>query len=227
MGKAGKTERGRQTRARIVDSATTLFCEQGYLNTTMAAIAAAADVAVQTLYLAFGSKVAILTAAHDIAVVGDDEQTALLDREWATEVRDELDGPKALRIVMANTLAVVDRTGPVYDVIQSAAADAEVSELLTRAKDQRLATMRALAVELATKNGFAPSLSIDEAADILYTVVSNELRRMLVTERHWPKEAWEQWAYESAAFRLFPHPTLDQRKQKRSAPTTSHDSPKR
>lgn len=226
MGKAGKTERGRQTRARIVDAATTLFCEQGYLNTTMAAIAAVADVAVQTLYLAFGSKVAILTAAHDTAVVGDDEQTALLDREWATDVGDELDGPQALRIVVANTLAVVDRLGPLYDVIQTAAADAEVGELLTRAKNQRLATMRALAAELATKNGFAPSLSVDEAADVLYTVVSNELRRILVIERHWPKEAWEQWTYESAAFRLFPHPTLDPRKQRQSARTASDHRPK-
>lgn len=223
MGKAGKTERGRLTRARIVDAATTLFCEQGYLNTTMAAIAAVADVAVQTLYLAFGSKVAILTAAHDTAVVGDDEQTALLDREWTTDVRDELDGLRALRIVIANTLAVVDRLGPLYDVIQTAAADAEVGELLTRAKDQRLATMRALAAELATKNGFAPSLSVDEAADILYTVVSNELRRILVIERHWPKEAWEQWAYESAGFRLFPHAALNPRKQRQSARTASDD----
>jgi AcrR family transcriptional regulator len=218
MGKAGKTERGRQTRARVVGAATTLFCEQGYLNTTMAAIAGAADVAVQTLYLAFGSKVAILTAAHDTAVVGDDEQTALLDRAWATDVRDDLDGPRALRMVMANTLAVVDRVGPLYDVIQTAAADAEVGELLARIKAQRLATMRALAAELATKDGFVPALSADEAADVLYAVVSNELHRILVIERHWPMEAWERWAYESAAFRLFPHAALDRGKQRRSAP---------
>lgn len=209
MGKAGKTERGQQTRARVVGAATTLFRERGYLNTTMAAIAAAAEVAVQTLYLAFGSKAAILTAAHDTAVVGDNEQTALLDRAWATEVRDDLDGPRSLRIVMANTLAVVDRGAPLYDVIQTAAADAEVNELLARVKDQRLATMRALAAELTTKDGFTPALSAYEAADILYAVVSNELHRILVIERHWPKEAWERWAYESAAFRLFPHAELD------------------
>lgn len=209
MGKAGKTERGRKTRARVVDSSTTLFCEQGYLDTTMAAIAAAADVAVQTLYLAFGSKVAILTAAHDTAVVGDDEPTALLDRAWANDVRDDLDGPRALRIVITNTLAVVDRVAPLYYVIQTAAAEAEVGNLLARIKDQRLATMRALAAELATKDGFAPALSADEAADLLYAAVSNELHQMLVIERHWTKDAWERWAYESVAFRIFPHAELD------------------
>ena len=222
MGKAGKTERGRRTRARVVDAATALFCEQGYLDTTMAAIAAAADVAVQTLYLAFGSKVAILTAAHDTAVVGDDEQTALLDRAWATEVRDDLDGPRALRTVMANTLAVVERVGPLHHVIQTAAADTDVGELLARIKDQRLATMRALAAQLATKDGFAPALSADEAADVLYAVVSNELHRILVIERHWPTEAWERWAYNSAACRLFPHAELDREKPKPTRPAARH-----
>ena len=209
MGKAGKTERGQQTRTRVVAAATTLFRERGYLDTTTAAIAAAAGVAVQTLYLAFGSKAAILSAAHDTAVVGDTERTALLDRAWAAEVRDDLDGPRSLRTVVANTLAVVDRVAPIYDVIQTAAADADVNELLGRVKDQRLATMRALAAELATKDGFNSTLTADEAADVLYAVVSNELHRILVIERHWPDEAWQRWAYESAAFRLFPHAELD------------------
>jgi AcrR family transcriptional regulator len=207
VARPGKTQRGQQTRARIVGAATRLFTEHGYLDTTMGTIAAEAGVAVQTLYLAFGSKVAILEAAHDVAVVGDDEPVALLDRPWVADLHAEPDGPRALEMAITNTLRVIEQVSAVYGVIQSAAADPEVAELLLRAKSQRLATMRALSEQLATKPGFANGLTIERATDILYTVVSNELHRLLVLERHWTPQAWQTWAYDSAALRLFPQPT--------------------
>ncbi|HEY4419314.1 MAG TPA: helix-turn-helix domain-containing protein, partial [Pseudonocardia sp.] len=57
---AVRTERAMATRARIIEAAGPLFVRDGYLETTMAGIARAAGVAVQTLYLSFGSKVAVL-----------------------------------------------------------------------------------------------------------------------------------------------------------------------
>ncbi len=204
MGKAGKTERGRKTRARIVTAATTRFCEQGYLDTTMAAIATDAGVAVQTLYLAFGSKVAILAAAHDVAVVGDDEPLPVLERPWMAAIRTEPDGGRALELVMTNGLQIVERVSPIYGVIQAAAADADVAELLAATKAQRLATMRSFAEELVAKDGYAPGVSADWAADVLYAVISDELYRLLVLERHWPSQDWKAWAHDSAARRLFP-----------------------
>lgn len=190
-----------------MEVAAKLFGEFGYLDTTMAAIAAEANVAVQTLYLAFGSKVAILTAAHDVAVVGDDKPVPLLDRPWVAEVRAEPHGPRALQIVLANTSSVIERVSPIYGVIQSAAADPEVNELLAATKAQRLTTMRALSNELAAKAGFASGLGVDRAADVLYAVVSDELYRVLVVERGWSPEDWRAWAYESVLLRLFPTST--------------------
>ena len=207
MARPGKTQRGKQTRARIVTAATRLFSEQGYLDTTMGAIAAEASVAVQTLYLAFGSKVAILEAAHDVAVVGDDEPIALLDRPWVSRPARRTDGPQALALAVTNTLRVIEQVSAVYGVINRQPPTPEVAELLLRAKAQRLATMRALSEQLATKPGFATGLSIERATDILYTVVSNELHRLLVVERHWTPQDWQTWAYDSAALRLFPQPT--------------------
>jgi AcrR family transcriptional regulator len=46
------------TRHRVVAAAAPLFVRDGYVETTMAGIARAAGVAVQTLYLSFGSKAA-------------------------------------------------------------------------------------------------------------------------------------------------------------------------
>src|SRR3954454_14812169 len=67
-----KGTRGAATKARLLSAATHLFLDRGYVDTTVAAIAKEAGVALQTLYLSFGSKVAILRPAHDVAVVGDD-----------------------------------------------------------------------------------------------------------------------------------------------------------
>jgi AcrR family transcriptional regulator len=202
--RSGRTERGRQTRARILDAATRLFREHGYLDTTMAAIAAEAGVAVQSLYLAFGSKVAIVAAAHDLAVAGDEEPVPVLDRPWVAEVRAEPDGPKALAMVVDQALRIVERVSPVYGVIQAAAADGEVRQFLEQVKTQRLDTMRALAGELAGKAGFARGLSPGQAADTLYALVSDDLHRLLVVERGWPAAAWKDWAYHTAAHWFFP-----------------------
>ena len=202
MPRTGTTVRGRATRARIVDSATTLFQEHGYLDTTMAAIAHDAGVSVQTLYLAFGSKAEILRAAHDRAVVGDDEPVAVLERPWVDDVRSEPDGARALAMVVENCLDIIERVYPIASVIAAGAADAEVAALQATINAQRHESLSSLARELAHKTGFAGESTW--AADVLYTVLSVELYRLLVIERSWSIADWRRWAYDSVALRLFP-----------------------
>jgi AcrR family transcriptional regulator len=203
--RARKGERGRETKARIVVAAGELFCEHGYLDTTMAAIATRAGVAVQTLYLTFGSKVAILEAAHDRAVVGDDEPIPVLQRAWVSEAHDA-DGSKALRVILSNSRRINERVAPIYGAIQAAAADPDVATLLNRIRTQRLSTMQALAADLSTKAGFVVSQSADSAADVLYAVASIELLELLVGQRQWSVEELDAWAYEIAAARLLSSP---------------------
>lgn len=205
MARTGKGARGRQTKARIVEAATRLFCEQGYIDTTMAMVASAADVAVQTLYLSFGSKGAILQAAHDVAVAGDDEPVPVLERAWVSELRAESDGASALALVLANTLQILERVAPIFGVIQAAAADPEVAEQLQQNKARRFATIQPLAEELALKRGFASTLSPDAAADVLYMFLSEEVHRLLVVERQWPTDRWKAWIHEVTVAQLFPN----------------------
>src|SRR6266568_2113124 len=54
------------TRRRILDAARGLFVARGYVATTIEAIAAEAGVAVPTVYLAFGTKRALLVELLDI-----------------------------------------------------------------------------------------------------------------------------------------------------------------
>jgi len=58
-----------ETRRTVLSAATRLFIERGWAATTLAAVAAEAGTAVETVYSAFGSKSGLLIAAIDVAIV--------------------------------------------------------------------------------------------------------------------------------------------------------------
>src|SRR6185312_8101413 len=59
------------TRARLLDAAGVEFASAGYAATTVTRLAAAAGVSVQTLYLAWGSKRALLRGYMEQVLAGD------------------------------------------------------------------------------------------------------------------------------------------------------------
>src|SRR5688572_1297452 len=116
--------RNTETEARIAAAATTLFCAEGYVDTTMAAIAAEARVAVQTLYLRHGSKAAVLSAALDVAIAGDAEPIALEARtdDFFVRALGEPDAGRAIALWAHGARSICDRTHRLYEVIRSASA---------------------------------------------------------------------------------------------------------
>ncbi|HEX6871987.1 MAG TPA: TetR/AcrR family transcriptional regulator [Micromonosporaceae bacterium] len=201
--KAVRAEKARETRRRIVAAASELFTRDGYLQTTMAGIAAHAAVAVQTMYLSFGSKVAVLSAALDVAIVGDDEPVPVLDRPWFAELRDEPDGKAALRLFVTAASQIVHRTYPLYAVTRDASADPELGEVLRRNKQLRFVTHTAVTRELATKAGFRPGLGVPLAAQTVYTLMSQETYGLLVSEHGWSVAEWADWVERHIRAELF------------------------
>src|SRR4051812_6026406 len=84
---ASRTERAWATRMRILRAAYSLFAAHGYPTVTMAAVAAEAGVAVQTLYFTFGTKAALLQHAYDYAVLGDGEVLPPAEQSWYRDMR--------------------------------------------------------------------------------------------------------------------------------------------
>src|SRR5881409_2180584 len=80
--KLSRRERAKATQWRIVKAAYTLFCERGYAGTTIAQIAEAAGVAVQTVYFTFHTKAALLSRAYDFAVMGEEEPLSPDKQPW-------------------------------------------------------------------------------------------------------------------------------------------------
>ena len=82
-----REQQARLTRRRILDAARAAFVARGYAGTTVRGIAAGAGVSVPTVELLFGTKAAVLKAAIDVAIVGDDEPVPVLDRAWTVVAR--------------------------------------------------------------------------------------------------------------------------------------------
>ncbi|MDQ6710017.1 MAG: TetR/AcrR family transcriptional regulator [Candidatus Dormibacteraeota bacterium] len=202
-GRAGRHERRRATRERVVQAASALFVRDGYLATTMAGIAAEAGVAVQSLYLIFGSKLEILKAALDVAVVGDFDPVPLLEREWARRLAETPDGPEAVRLFISEVKRILGRTYPIYAVVQAAAAG-EPGEILAENKLQRHEGHGVIAQALSRKPGFAQGLSIAGATDMIYGLASEDLYGLLVADRGWSPDKWERWCADILVGILFP-----------------------
>jgi AcrR family transcriptional regulator len=197
--------RGTETKGRILAAATKLFCAQGYLDTTMAAIAAEAGVSVQTLYLRYGSKAAILEDALDVAIAGDEEPVAVVERDWAQEAIAAEDGPVAISLMVQGAGDVVGRSNVLFGVIQAAAADPEVADVLNKNKRQRAEGMRLFAAALSKRKGFNRAVSVERAADLLYGLMTEESHGVFVVDRGWSVREWQRWATETLTAQLFPN----------------------
>lgn len=200
---AARAERARATRVRIVEAARSLFVRDGYLETTMAGVARAAGVAVQTLYLSFGSKVAVLEAA--LALGSDDHPTGCADQPWCAEQPGAgADGVRALGRYVVATAGAIERNHPLDVVLRAAAADPEPAELLERTRRAALDRHAEAVDQLAEMPGFTDGISLQRATDIVAALLSHETYGLLVVGQGWATPDWTDWATRHLAVDLFP-----------------------
>jgi len=193
------------TRRRILDAARGLFVERGYVPTTVEAIASQAGVAIPTVYLAFGTKRALLTELLDIAAVGDQEPVAVLERPWVDELRHDPDPQGQLRRWVRGGRDIAVRVAPLWEVARNAApADPDIAAQLHRYKTLTLQAHRYFVTVLAANGGLRDGLDPQRAADIVFGLLSHELYRLLVIEQGWAPEDWEQWVAGTLAAQLLP-----------------------
>jgi AcrR family transcriptional regulator len=193
------------TRRRILDAARRLFVERGYVATTIEAIAGEAGVAVPTVYLAFGTKRALLVELLDIAAVGDEEPVAVLERPWVDELRRDPDPQGQLRRWVHGGRHIAARVAPLWEVARNAApADPDIAAQVHRYKTLTLQAHRYFVSVLAANGGLRDGLDPQRAADIVFGLLSHELYRLLVIEQGWAPEDWEQWAADTLAAQLLP-----------------------
>jgi AcrR family transcriptional regulator len=206
--KTPRDRRARQaaaTRSRIVDAAGRLFAEHGYGATTIADVAAAADVAVETVYARFKNKRNLLDAYLDVSIVGDAEPVPLLDRPEVQAVRAAADQREQVQLLAALMRRILERNAPVHAVLRSAmAVDPDLEALVARDDDRRKATHRAFVEILKQRGPLRPGLTIADATDTMSAVANPETFAYLTRRRGWTPARIERWLETSLTLLLLP-----------------------
>ena len=206
-GKGGQA-RTRLARAAVVQAARTLFLDRGYAATTIEAISDLADVPPATVYRLFSSKLGILKALLDVSIAGDDEAVPLQDRANARALFADADPERQLSGFASICREINSRSATVYRILVSAAgSDPEAAVLLAEYTRQRQEGQGQIARSLARAGELRPKLKERDAADIIHALMSPEVYRLLVCDRGWHPDRYQQWLKGTLINQLLPPPT--------------------
>jgi AcrR family transcriptional regulator len=195
QGEIGRGQaRTRLARRAVVDAARTLFLERGYAATTIEVISRRSDVPSATVYRLFSSKLGILKTLLDTSIAGDDRPLAVEERPDVASTFNAPDSHQLLVGFAGITTAINQRTNDVYRVLVSAAAsDPAAAELLRELRQQRDRGQGRIARSIARAGALKPGLRERDAADLIHALMSPEVYRLLVGDRGWTPERYQQW----------------------------------
>jgi AcrR family transcriptional regulator len=202
------TNRQRQaaeTRRRIFLAAQELFTRDGYVATTIAAIADHAGVAVQTVYASTKSKRDILKGILDLAISGEDEQVPVQASSRWHEIEAEPDPRTKLRRLARLHREICVREAPAFAIMADAAgSDPEIRTLMHDMADQRYQDHQRLAKTLHQTGHIRPDLSSRRTADIIWALANERTYLALVRDRRWSTHDYEDWLADQLIAALLP-----------------------
>jgi AcrR family transcriptional regulator len=181
-----------ETRSAIIRTARDLFIERGYGHTTLADVARAAGVSIETIYASIGTKATLLHKAWDITVGGDDQDIVFHERPEVLAIRNEPDLARRLMLHAAFSTQTAQRIAPFQLMVQSAAgADPTAAAMLEEIGRQRLVGIGVMAAEAAQTGQLA--VSEQECRDVIWSMTDGMLWHRLVNERGWTNERFAEW----------------------------------
>jgi AcrR family transcriptional regulator len=195
-----RKERARANRRRMVEAAYRLFSERGW-GVPLTAIAEEAGVAVQTLYFTFHTKAALLQEALTLAVLQDDLPLGPHERPWFDAMVAEPDPRRALDMVLEATTPIFSRVAPLAAVFKS--GDPEVAAIWEHSEKLRLDGYRVMLEALARKAKPRRGLSLNEATDVMFVLLSPEMYWSLVYGQGWSPQRWRGWVTQTLAEALW------------------------
>lgn len=183
-----------ETQRAIVRAAAELFFTHGYHATSISRIAAAAGVAVQTIYNSIGSKNELLSRVLDHVAAGE-RAPVPVPTFMREQVESESDPAQMIDQLVRFWQGALKRTAPVFRVIREAAAiDPEVAALENERAAQRLRNYHTAARLLKDRGALRVELTLAEAAATIFAIGHPEAYRTLVVEGSWSERQWANWA---------------------------------
>lgn len=199
--------RARQTRTRIIAAGTRRFLVHGYSATTMRAVAADAGVALPTVELAFRTKARLLKAVIDVAIAGDGEHTAMLDRQWAAQAESTADPAGFLEAFSRQLTTSAGRAAGLTAVaLESAPVDQDIAAIAVQLKSQRQVMAAWLVDGLLVRTAMRDGTSRGEAVDIVWMLMDPVIFCRLTEDRHWSPDQFRRWFTDAVTRLLLPSP---------------------
>jgi AcrR family transcriptional regulator len=200
---AVRDEQAARTRARILEAADELFLERGYARTTMKDIADRAGVARDTVHAVFGGKPRLLTALIDLRLVPDGSAMSARETPDARAIRDEVDQHNQIELLAGWLARLSTRIRPIFEILRTASAvEPEAAQVFAEMDQHRLNNMRTYAKWIAARGPL--HVSTKQAGEIIWTLASPDVGRMLCDELGWTEAQHGRWLADTLTRSLLP-----------------------
>lgn len=181
----------------ILTAARALMLRDGYAATTVAAIAAAAEVSPETVYKAFGGKTGVVRALirHALEGAGPEPAQVRSDR-----LRGRSTGHELVAGWAELAREVAPRFAPLGVLLHDAAAsDPKARAVLDEMDRARRVRMRDNARALIATGDVRPGLSLRDVTDVLFTVTASEIYELLVMRQGWSSRRFARFQRDTMA----------------------------
>jgi AcrR family transcriptional regulator len=180
------------TRRRIVEAARQLLQTEGYDGMTIEAIARRAEVSAPSVYAIFKSKTGLLIAVLDQSMFGADYEEVVRQTLSAT------DPETRLRRAAAVSRQIRSSQSAAFDLMRSAGVVApELAKLEQQREHLRYEKEEGMINFLRDTGAVRPGLSHRTARDIFWMLTGGDVYRMLVRERGWSSQKYQNWLAET------------------------------
>ena len=184
---------------RIVAATRELLQNEGYARMTIEAIADRAEVSPPSVYAIFKSKAGILAELLDQSSFGPDYDSAV------QQARTTNDPQTRLRIAARIARQIHDAQSAAFDLLRGAGVVApELAKLEQQRERLRYERQEPMIAFLRDAKRLSPELDYCTARDVFWTLTGRDIYRMLVRERAWSSQQYQDWLADTLVRALLP-----------------------
>jgi len=183
-----RQRRADDTRRRIIEATRKLLQSEGYAGMTIDAIAQRAEVSAQSVYAIFKSKTGILIELLNQATFGADYEDAVRKALSAS------DPETRLRLAAPIARQIHDAQSATFDLLRGAGVVApELAKLEQQRESLRYERQERMIISLRDAGRLRLGLDHGTARDIFWMLTGRDVYRMLVRERGWSSQEYQDW----------------------------------
>lgn len=183
-----RQRQGEDTRRRIVEATRQLLQIEGYAGMTIEAIAQRAEVSTQSVYAIFKSKTGILIALLDQSTFGSDYEKVV------RQAVSESDPETRLRRAAGVARQIRGAQSAAFNLMRGAGVVApELAKLQQQRERLRYEKEEGMITFLRDSGRLRAGLSHKAARDIFWMLTGGDVYRMLVSERRWSPQQYQDW----------------------------------